>query len=204
MALYILRHGEATEGYLRRQSKPDGQVTVETNVILDLLICLVKFGYWVYWMSCSCANTWDHFFFVFITLRCIWLINHALQDSPWYKVSHMGGQANSWCGSTGLTVHLRNTAHLWQFKLKHTGIILTTASTVEQGLILSDSPVWMCFHSSCSVLHGPQTCEVIQHLIGFSFLSSKTCFWCLICLLNLISQVAIRILKQTNIDAWVH
>lgn len=26
-------------GYLRRRSKPDGQITVETNVIVDLLIC---------------------------------------------------------------------------------------------------------------------------------------------------------------------
>jgi len=42
-------------------------------------------------MSCSCANIWGNFF-VFITIRCIWLINHAF--IRWYKVTYTGGQAS--------------------------------------------------------------------------------------------------------------
>lgn len=46
---------EATEGYLRRQSKPDGQVTVGTNLTFNLLISWLYC--WVNWMSCGFANT---------------------------------------------------------------------------------------------------------------------------------------------------
>lgn len=69
---------KATEGYLRRQSKPDGQVTVGTNLTFNLLIS------WLYcrvnWMLCGFANTLHHW--LIFPARCNPHIDCVLYESP--------------------------------------------------------------------------------------------------------------------------